>query len=121
MDWFTVGALFLLFSVPFSLYVYREAKRENRSSPKLRGIGWGVMGIIGAYTYLTRTQNREQSRLIWFGISTYMIAVWTVGALGLWGWSPGIRHWLGLLLGLFVLYWQFELDLDESRRTSISN
>lgn len=58
-----------VFWVLIGQYAYREAKKENRSSPKLRGIFWGVFGIAGAATYLAHIQEQEKNRLAWLGFS----------------------------------------------------
>ncbi len=60
MDWFTAGVMVLFFWVLIGQYVYREANKENRSSPKLQGIFWGVLGVVGAVTYLTHIPEARQ-------------------------------------------------------------
>lgn len=60
------GALFLFFWTLIGQYVYREAKKEQRSSPRLRGLGWGVLGVIGVFDYLAniRTEGKEPSGVV---------------------------------------------------------
>ena len=110
MDWFTVGLAFLFFWVLIGQYVYREANKENRSAPKLRGIFWGLLGVIGAITYLVHIQEREKYRLAWLGFSMGLFMLWAIGTFGLWGLKGGFRIWAALFAGVLILYWQFSLE-----------
>ncbi|ADJ14767.1 hypothetical protein [Halalkalicoccus jeotgali] len=112
MAWMAQGLVLLFFLVLTGQYAYREAKRENRSSPRLRGIFWIVFGIRGAVTYLVQIQKREWKRLGWIGFSLLLFAVWAVGTFGFWGLSGGFHLWGGLFAGLLVLYWQFNLEQE---------
>lgn len=113
MDWVAEGLVFLFFWVLIGQYVYREANRENRSSPILRGVFWGVFGIVGTVTYLTYIREREQNRLGWLGFSMLLFALWAVGTFGLWGLNGGFYLWAGLFAGAFILYWQFNLETEK--------
>ena len=113
MDWFTAGVV-LFFWVLIGQYVYREAKDEKRSLPKLRGLFWGVLGVVGAVAYLTHIEKRETDRLAWLGFSILLFSLWAVGTVGLWGLNSGFYLWAALFAGVFVLYWQFSLEPNES-------
>ncbi len=126
MVWLTQGLVSLFFLVLIGQYAYREAKSENRSSPKLRGIFWVVFGIVGAVTHLVHIQERAWKRVEWMGFSILLFAVWAIGTFGIWGLSGGFHLWGGLFAGLFVLYWQFSLkqegrslDSASSRNTTV--
>lgn len=110
MNWFPYGLVFLFFWVLIGQYVYREAKREDRSSPTLRGVFWGVYGVVGAVTYLAHIRTREKRRLAWLAFSLVLFAVWGIGTFGLWGLSSGFYLWADLFAGIFILYWQFNLE-----------
>jgi hypothetical protein len=116
MEWVTVGLVFLFFWILLSQYVYREAKKENRSSPKLRGVCWWALGVIGAVTYLIRLRDRETNRLTWLAVSLLLFTVWVVGTAGLWGLNGGFHLWAALFAGLFILYWQFNLETVGSEK-----
>ena len=118
MDWVAEGVVFLFFWVLIGQYVYREADRENRSSPILRGIFWGVFGIIGTVTYFVHIRGREKSRFGWFGFSMLLFALWAVGMFGLWGLNGGFYLWAGLFAGAFILYWQFILEIESITQSS---
>lgn len=121
MDWFTAGMMVLFFWVLIGQYVYREANKENRSSPKLRGIFWGVLGVVGAVTYLTHIREREKNRFAWLGVSILLFALWAVGTFGLWGLKGGFHLWAGLFTGVFILYWQFNLETVASENRPVSH
>ncbi|WP_049998579.1 hypothetical protein [Halococcus sediminicola] len=122
MEWLSVsgrtllytGVLFLFFWTLIGQYVYREAKREQRSSPQLRGLGWGVLGIIGVFGYLANIKTGEKNRLWWLGLSLLLFVFWAAEPLIQQG-PPGWYAWAGFYAGLFILYWQFDLEpLDDS-------
>lgn len=121
MDWFTAGVMVLFFWVLIGQYVYREANKENRSSPKLRGIFWGVLGVVGAVTYLTHIRDRKKNRLAWLGVSILLFTLWAAGMFGLWGLKGGFRLWAGLFAGVFILYWQFNLETVASEHRPVSH
>ncbi|GAA0453495.1 hypothetical protein GCM10008985_06560 [Halococcus dombrowskii] len=109
------GVLFLFFWMLIGLYVYREAKKEQRSSPRLRGLGWGMLGIIGAVDYLTDIKAEEKGRLRWLGFSLLLFVFWAAEPL-IQQRPPGWYAWAGFYTGLLILYWQFNLELlDDSR------
>ncbi|MCD2200984.1 hypothetical protein LPA44_13925 [Halobacterium sp. KA-4] len=110
MDWITVGLTFLFFWGLLGQYVYREAMKENRSSPILRGVCWGAIGVLGAVTYLIHLRDKEADRLAWLGVSLLLVTVWAIGTVGLWGLSGGFHLWAALFAGVFILYWQFNLE-----------
>lgn len=91
-------------------YVYREAKREDRSLPKLRAIFWGILGIAGAIGYVAHIREREKKRLAWLGFAIVLFTLWVVGTIGLWGLNSGFYLWAALFTGIFILYWQFNLE-----------
>jgi hypothetical protein len=110
MYWRAVVAVSLFFWVLIAQYVYRESKREGRSSPKLRGIFWGVLGVAGAVIYLVHIRERDKKRLAWLGLSILLFTVWAIGTIGLWGLGSGFYLWADLFAGIFILYWQFNLE-----------
>lgn len=110
MNWFTVGLVFLFFWALIGQYVYREAKKESRSSPKMRGVFWGVIGVVGAIIYLIHIREHEKRRLSWLGFSVLLFTLWAIGTAGLWGLRGGFRLWAALFTGVFILYWQFNLE-----------
>lgn len=109
MDWLPVGLVSLFFLALIGQYVYREAVREDRSSPEVRGVCWAVFGVVGAVRYLVQIRERGPNRLGWVGLSALLFALWGIGTGGLWGLSGGFYLWGGLFTGLFILYWQFSL------------
>lgn len=109
------GVSFLFFWTLIGLYVYREAKKEQRSSPQLRGLGWGVIGIIGVVDYLTDIKAEEKSRLGWLGFSLLLFVFWAAEPLIQQG-PPGWYAWAGFYTGLLILYWQFNLELLDNSR-----
>lgn len=121
MEWFSAGVLVLFFWVLIGQYVYREANKENRSSPKLRGIFWGVLGVVGAVTYLTHIREREKNRVAWLGVSILLFMLWAVGTFGLWGLNGGFHLWAGLFAGVFILYWQFNLETVDPENRLVSH
>jgi len=64
---------FLFFWALIGQYVYREAARENRSSPKRRELYWGVRGVRGAFTYLMTIRERDRARLAWLVFSSLLV------------------------------------------------
>ena len=106
------GVLFLFFWPLIGQYVYREAKKEQRSSPRLRGLGWGVLGVVGVFRYLANIRTEEKSRLGWLGLSLLLFVFWAAEPLIQQG-PPGWYAWAGFYAGLFVLYWQFDFDLPD--------
>lgn len=121
MDLLTAGVMVLFFWVLIGQYVYREAKKENRSSPKLRGAFWGVLGVVGAVTYLAHIRDRQKNQLAWLGVSILLFAVWAVGTFGLWGLSGGFRLWASLFAGVSILYWQFNLETVASENRPVTH
>lgn len=121
MDWVAEGLASLFFWVLIGQYVYRGANRENRSSPILRGIFWGVFGVVGAVTYLAHIQDREKNRLGWRGFSTLLLALWVVGTFGLWALNGGFYLWAGLFTGVYSLYWQFNPETERTNQSSAQN
>src|SRR5699024_1807087 len=57
----TAGVPFLFFWTLVGQYAYREAKAEDRSLPKRRGLCWGVLGIVGVIDYLRDIENRTRA------------------------------------------------------------
>ena len=122
MEWLSIsgrtilyaGVIFLFFWTLIGQYVYREAKKEQRSSPQLRGLGWGVLGVIGVFDYLANIREEEKSRLRWLGFSLLLFVFWATEPL-IQQRPPGWYAWAGFYAGLFILYWQFNLELlDDS-------
>ena len=122
MEWLSVsgrtilytGVAFLFFWTLIGQYAYREAKKEQRSSPRLRGLGWGMLGIVGVVDYLANIRSEEKSRLWWLGFSLLLFVFWAAEPL-IQQKPPGWYAWAGFYTGLLTLYWKFNLDLlDES-------
>jgi hypothetical protein len=113
MAWVAEGLISLFFLALIGQYTYREAKREDRSSPELRGVFWIVFGVVGVIRYLVHSQEKDLKRLGWAGISALLFALWAIGTIGLWGVSGGFYLWGALFAGFFVLYWQFQLEQDQ--------
>ena len=107
-EFLSIGLLFLFFWTLIGQYAYREAKKEGRSSPKLRGLCWGVLGVVGVVNYLRRGGNRTK-RLAWLGFSVLLFGVWAIEPV-VQGEPAGWYAWAGFYCGLFVLYWQFDLE-----------
>ncbi|WP_345890570.1 hypothetical protein [Halorhabdus amylolytica] len=110
MYWIAVGLVCLFFWALIGKYVYREAEREDRPSPKLRAVFWGILGIAGAIIYVAHIREREKKRLAWLGFAIILFTLWAIGTVGLWGLSSGFYLWADLFVGMFVLYWQFNLE-----------
>ena len=103
------GVLFLFFWTLIGQYAYREAKNESRSSPLRRGLCWGMLGVAGAFDYLSAIGSRDKSRLSWLGFSALLFAFWAIEPV--FQREPaGWYAWAGFYTGLFVLYWQFNLE-----------
>jgi len=67
MDWLTayngllvrVGLYLLIFWPTIGYYIYRDATKRNLSSPKIRGIAYGILGIIGLVIYVSQKERAE--------------------------------------------------------------
>lgn len=67
MDWVTayngllvrVGLYLLIFWPTVGYYVYRDATKHNLSSPKVRGIAYGFLGILGLFIYMAQKERTE--------------------------------------------------------------
>ncbi|WP_254538598.1 hypothetical protein [Halomarina litorea] len=67
MDWLTayyglfvrVGLYLLIFWPTVGYYVYRDSTKRGLSSPKLRGVVYGVFGILGLLVYLAQKQREK--------------------------------------------------------------
>jgi len=67
MDWLTayngllvrVGLYLLIFWPTIGYYIYRDATKRNLSSPKIRGIAYGISGIIGLVIYVSQKERAE--------------------------------------------------------------
>jgi hypothetical protein len=112
MAWLAEGLVSLFFLVLIGQYTYREAKREGRSSPELRGVFWIAFGVVGVVRYLVHIQEQDPKRLGWVGLSVVLFTLWAIGTLGLWGLRGGFYLWGGLFAGFFVIYWQFNLEQE---------
>lgn len=66
MDWLTayngllvrVGLYLLVFWPTVGYYVYRDATKRDLSSPKLRGVAYGLLGALGLLIYLSQKARR---------------------------------------------------------------
>lgn len=118
MGWLTVsggvalrvGLVALFFWALIGQYAYREAMKERRSAPKLRGVGWWVLGVVGAVTYLAHDRERKRTRLAWLAFSLLLFAFWAVATIGRGELDRAFYAWAALFGGLFILYWQFDLE-----------
>ncbi|WP_312621958.1 hypothetical protein [Haloarcula sp. 1CSR25-25] len=110
MNWFRSSLVFLFFWVLVGQYVYRRANEQNRSSPELRGLFWGLIGILGAAAYLLHIRDNQKHRLVWIGVSVLLFTVWAVGTVGFWGVTEGFHLWAALSASVFILYWQFDIE-----------
>jgi hypothetical protein len=116
-EFLSVGLSFLFFWTLIGQYVYREAKKEGRSSPKRRGLCWGILGVVGVVNYLRRGSNQAK-RPAWLGFALLLFAFWAIEPV-IQAEPAGWYAWAGFYSGLLVLYWQFDLEtLDESGRGS---
>lgn len=113
MDWITTGLVFLFFWTLIGLYVYREAEKEQRSSPKLRGLCWGILGISGVFKYIFHIRNRNKGRLAWLCFSLLLFAFWMIEPI-IQQESAGWYAWAGFYTALFILYWQFNLEIPRN-------
>lgn len=67
MDWVTayngllvrVSLYLLVFWPTVGYYVYRDAAKRNLSSPKVRGIVYGFLGILGLFIYMAQKARTE--------------------------------------------------------------
>lgn len=127
MDWplvpgttvLRVGLVVLFFWALVGQYVYREAKKERRSFPKLRGLCWGAVGVVGAVNYLVHIREREKKRLGWVGLAMLLFAFWAIATIGRGALDRAFRAWAALFAGVFLLYWQFHVEtFDGSGRRS---
>jgi len=109
MNWIRSALIFLFFWTLIGQYVYRKANEQNRSSPELRGIFWGLIGVLGAAAYLLHIRDNQKNRLVWIGVSVLLFTVWAVGTAGFWGVNGGFRLWAALSASVFILYWQFDI------------
>ena len=105
-----VGLLILFFWGLVGLYAYREAKQERRSSPVRRGQGWGAIGLVCAVDYLVRSRERRRDRLGWLTLSVLLVGFWAVATIGRGDLDRAFHAWAALFAGLFVLYWQFDVE-----------
>lgn len=108
-----ISLVFMFFWGLIGQYVYREAKKEQRSSPTHRGLFWGVFGVVGAIIYLTRIRERKKNRLAWLGFSILLFAFWAIATIGQGELDRAFRAWAAAFTGLLILYWQFNLETVE--------
>ena len=54
-----VGLYLLIFWPTVGYYVYRDATKRDLSSPKLRGVVYGFLGILGLLVYLSQKARGE--------------------------------------------------------------
>ncbi|WP_135828239.1 hypothetical protein [Halorussus halobius] len=65
MDWLAayngvlvrVGLYLFVFWPTVGYYVYRDATKRELSAPMLRGVAYGVFGIVGLVVYVVRNEN----------------------------------------------------------------
>ncbi|MFH5797244.1 hypothetical protein [Haladaptatus sp. CMAA 1911] len=110
-----LGVYFVFFWAIIGVYIYREAKKERRSSPKLRGFGWGVFALIGVVKYLIHLPESDKSRTKWLALALACFVFWGIGTFGLQelaAWYP----WAAFYAGLFILYVKFDLATFNSSR-----
>lgn len=100
--------LFLWMLIGFG-WVYRDANRRELPSPKLRGIAWGWLGLVGLFNSLHDIRALQRSQLRWLGGSILLFALWAVLIVSTQDW-PGLRTWALFVAGLYVLYWQFSRE-----------
>ncbi|MFC7029349.1 hypothetical protein ACFQH8_21555 [Halomicroarcula sp. GCM10025710] len=96
MAWVAEGLVSLFFLVLIGQYTYREAKKEGRSSPELRGVFWIAFGVVGVVRYLVHLQERDPKGLAWVGLSGLLFALWAIGTL-----AVGTERWV-LSLGCAI-------------------
>jgi uncharacterized membrane protein len=56
-----VGLYLLIFWPTVGYYVYHDSKQRDVSSPRLRGILYGVFGIAGVFVYLAQRERAKKS------------------------------------------------------------
>lgn len=57
-----VGLYLLIFWPTVGYYVYQDAKKRGLSTPAIRGLAYGFLGILGLFVYLfqkTRTETNS--------------------------------------------------------------
>ena len=67
MDWLTayngllvrMGLYLLIFWPTVGYYVYRDSVKRGLSSPQLRGVTYGFLGVPGLLVYLYRKTRAE--------------------------------------------------------------
>ena len=52
-----IGLYLLIFWPTVGYYVYTDSKKRDLSSPKIRGIGYGFLGITGLVIYVFQKMN----------------------------------------------------------------
>jgi hypothetical protein len=65
MDWLTaynglllrVGLYLLIFWPTVGYYVYQDAKKRGLPSARIRGIGYGFLGILGLLVYMAQKER----------------------------------------------------------------
>lgn len=65
MDWLTaynglllrVGLYLLIFWPTVGYYVYQDAKKRGLQSARIRGIGYGFLGILGLLVYMAQKER----------------------------------------------------------------
>ena len=49
-----MGLYLLIFWPTVGYYVYQDSKNRGHSSPHIRGLTYGFLGVIGLFVYLTQ-------------------------------------------------------------------
>lgn len=107
----------LVYSIFFwsliGFYAFNEAKREERTSPKLRAVGWPVFGLIGVIHSFKDATVVDDGKLKWLAFAMLLFAFWLVGTVG--QGEPGAWYpWVGFYAGLFVMYVMFDPEAVRS-------
>lgn len=71
MNWLTayngllvrVGLYLLVFWPTVGYYIYRDATKRNLSSPKIRGVAYGVLGMLGLLIYMAQKAGGETNSM----------------------------------------------------------
>lgn len=56
-----IGLYLLIFWPTVGYYVYRDSKRREYSSPRVRGFAYGFFGLLGLVMYISRRSRSERS------------------------------------------------------------
>jgi hypothetical protein len=105
----TITLVFGFFWSLFGWYAYREAKESDRSSPELRGVGWGVIGVLGVLQRFLFERTVDRHDVGWVALVLALLGFWVAVAVS--QGPPGWYAWVGFYAALLIAYFKFGLDV----------